>query len=454
MRSRRLGSFLGACLVFGGLTLSVHPELWQQLSERTLAVLSELAEVSPEAAVSAVRRPARIDDAGSSFPQVRVHAARTRARPSHPGGPPSETSPGLPDRDAGLAVFLSRELRLLATLQELQRARRKLEVALWRARGRRVRIASELEAAGRRVQAQAKRVAERRNRRRRLVAALYRLVALDVHLPFLDPRRRRVPTDGRVELLALLRAARRDEAGEQEALRLLEETKEKLASAFEEAKAEEVRIEALRDELQAKIALRRQELEALRLACERRNRAKDTWDARTRRLARAVAASRRELERAEHGFEDLKGTLLRPAPGTVIPVRGPGAVRAVLVGAERGWKARAPAAGWVRYSGPLPGFGNVVVLQHSDGFVSVLGYLGRLQVSRGDRVRRGQDLGWIRGRPGDRGQVRYCYYELRRGGVALDPREWLRGAKRRHGPRPVQLAAVPRVPRGSGSAGP
>ena len=93
----------------------------------------------------------------------------------------------------------------------------------------------------------------------------------------------------------------------------------------------------------------------------------------------------------------------------------------------------------------MPGFGKVVILDHGEGFTSVVGSLSHLAVRKGQRVRRGKPLGRVVGRPGlSTRKRRYCYYELRRSGVPLDPFDWLRFSGRRS--RAPRLHHRPRLP--------
>jgi septal ring factor EnvC (AmiA/AmiB activator) len=88
-----------------------------------------------------------------------------------------------------------------------------------------------------------------------------------------------------------------------------------------------------------------------------------------------------------------------------------------------GARVRSVAPGTVRMVGPLPGYGNVVLVQHSGGYYTVYGFLDRMRVAEGAQVYRRTTLGWagldpLTGRPG-------AYFEIRRGAEALDPAPWL-----------------------------
>ncbi|TGX54856.1 metalloendopeptidase [Sphingomonas gei] len=78
-------------------------------------------------------------------------------------------------------------------------------------------------------------------------------------------------------------------------------------------------------------------------------------------------------------------------------------------------RAVAPAAGRVVYAGPFRGYGGVVIVDHGDGWTSLVAGLGGLAVRVGDRVAQGQVIGraWKSGEP-------RVTVELRRRGQPMD----------------------------------
>ncbi len=88
--------------------------------------------------------------------------------------------------------------------------------------------------------------------------------------------------------------------------------------------------------------------------------------------------------------------------------------------ASAGTPVRAAADGVVAYAGDaIPGFGNLVLIKHADGWVSAYGHNETLLVARGARVTRGQ----IIARSGATGAVDepQLHFELRRGRTPSDP---------------------------------
>jgi murein DD-endopeptidase MepM/ murein hydrolase activator NlpD len=96
----------------------------------------------------------------------------------------------------------------------------------------------------------------------------------------------------------------------------------------------------------------------------------------------------------------------------------------INIAAPAGTPVRAAGNGVVVYAGnQLQGFGNMLLIKHSGGWMTAYAHNSRLMVSRGDAVRRGQKIAQV-GRSGNviRPQL---HFELRRGNRAVDPRRYL-----------------------------
>lgn len=97
------------------------------------------------------------------------------------------------------------------------------------------------------------------------------------------------------------------------------------------------------------------------------------------------------------------------------------------VDGETGDPVVAAAAGKVSHAGPSPagyaGYGTVVIIAHGEGLTTIYAHLSGLAVSSGHEVGVGQRVGSM----GTTGNVTgsHLHFELRRGGIAIDPRPWL-----------------------------
>ena len=81
----------------------------------------------------------------------------------------------------------------------------------------------------------------------------------------------------------------------------------------------------------------------------------------------------------------------------------------------------AAADGRVAFADRYASYGPLIVLEHGEGYFTVYGGLGDLQVAVGDAVMRGTPLGHV----GVDGPTRGLYFEVRRGTRALDAPSWL-----------------------------
>ncbi|MCW5758320.1 MAG: M23 family metallopeptidase [Phenylobacterium sp.] len=70
---------------------------------------------------------------------------------------------------------------------------------------------------------------------------------------------------------------------------------------------------------------------------------------------------------------------------------------------------RAAAAGDVVYAGDqVPGFGNLVLVKHADGWVTAYGHMGRVDVRMQQKVEQGQQIG----QAGSSGGVSEPHFEV------------------------------------------
>ena len=112
-----------------------------------------------------------------------------------------------------------------------------------------------------------------------------------------------------------------------------------------------------------------------------------------------------------------------PLIGTVLTRFGPqaGGRRSdgVDIAASEGADVKAAADGRVVYAGDdLAGYGNLMLVQHADGWVTAYAHCSGFAVREGDRVRQGQKLGQV-GKTAT-GQSK-LHFQLRRGGTPTDP---------------------------------
>ena len=88
-------------------------------------------------------------------------------------------------------------------------------------------------------------------------------------------------------------------------------------------------------------------------------------------------------------------------------------------GARRGTPLLAVNSGKVIFSGRKGGYGNVVKIKHRSGLVSLYAHQSRIRVKRGERVKKGQIIGYV-GSTG-RSTGPHLHFGLYRNGRAIDP---------------------------------
>lgn len=97
----------------------------------------------------------------------------------------------------------------------------------------------------------------------------------------------------------------------------------------------------------------------------------------------------------------------------------------INIGASRGTAVKAAENGVVAYAGnEVKGMGNLVIIQHSGGWMTVYAHMDSMSVRRGARVSVGQKIGTV-GATGKVGRPQ-LHFEIRKGTKAYNPASYLR----------------------------
>jgi murein DD-endopeptidase MepM/ murein hydrolase activator NlpD len=92
-----------------------------------------------------------------------------------------------------------------------------------------------------------------------------------------------------------------------------------------------------------------------------------------------------------------------------------------------GTPVKAAEDGVVAYSGnELKGYGNLILIRHSNGYVTAYAHASELLVKRGDTIKRGQVIAKS-GQSGEVGSPQ-LHFEIRKGSTPVDPLQFLNGA--------------------------
>jgi septal ring factor EnvC (AmiA/AmiB activator) len=150
-----------------------------------------------------------------------------------------------------------------------------------------------------------------------------------------------------------------------------------------------------------------------------------------------LATSSRKIANAEPGkvsgtFGSLRGRLPLPVGGQISGRFGAARPDAdgnlrwkgLFIRATEGVDVHAIAAGTVVFAEWLRGFGNLVIVDHDDDFLSVYANNQSLLRAAGDEVKAGQTVATV----GNSGGIAQSglYFELRHRGQAFDPAPWLK----------------------------
>ncbi|MCS6760215.1 MAG: M23 family metallopeptidase, partial [Candidatus Devosia euplotis] len=119
-----------------------------------------------------------------------------------------------------------------------------------------------------------------------------------------------------------------------------------------------------------------------------------------------------------HGYV-TSGYGMRVDPFTGLPQFHSG----IGFSAQMGAKVAATADSVVIFAGRKGAYGNVVEIEHETGFVTKFAHLSEINVSTGDKARRGQTIGAV-GNTG-RSTGPHLHYEVRLRGIAQNPQRFL-----------------------------
>ena len=120
------------------------------------------------------------------------------------------------------------------------------------------------------------------------------------------------------------------------------------------------------------------------------------------------------------------GNFRWPVQGRVIVDFAASRETGINIEAPEGAPVHAAENGTVIYVGNgVEGYGNLVLVRHSNGYVTAYAHLKNISVSKDDVIDRGQSLGTV-GMTGSVGRPQ-LHFELRQGASPVDPMPMLAG---------------------------
>ncbi|MGE5470355.1 MAG: murein hydrolase activator EnvC family protein [Bacteroidota bacterium] len=143
---------------------------------------------------------------------------------------------------------------------------------------------------------------------------------------------------------------------------------------------------------------------------------------------RAVEAENRHEPVASDGtFARQKGSLRLPVRGSVAghfgaPREGGGSWRGLFIKAGNGSEVKAVAGGRVVFADWMRGFGNLLIIDHGDAYLSIYGNNDTLLKQVGQSVKGGETVATVGNSGGN--PESGLYFELRHQGQPIDPMKW------------------------------
>jgi septal ring factor EnvC (AmiA/AmiB activator) len=223
-------------------------------------------------------------------------------------------------------------------------------------------------------------------------------------------------------------------------LRALNETRDSLEAKNQQAREEAFALNAARGELDTLLSQRRlqaasTEVRLVEIAAVTEEAARQTDDLKS--LLDRITLLRSQIGpdtgmvvvTAQGGPGRLQqGSLIRPVVGPSVSgdSAGPGLTpgtngpQGLWFEANGAAQAVAPADSEVVFAGAYQNFGEVLILEITDGYHLLLAGFGRIDVQIGDLVLAGEPVGVL-----PDGEIARLYLELRRNSQTMDPAPWM-----------------------------
>lgn len=258
----------------------------------------------------------------------------------------------------------------------------------------------------------------------------------DPNQPARDAYYLRMLSQARLQWLTGLRTALQEKSRLAEAVKgkgsELTEIEDKIRAEQTELLAQQQKHQALLEKISARIKAQRREIHAMKQDEARLTR---LVEGLARIVRRPVTASPPAENAREVGhppppgtrFAELKGRLSWPVRGNISHAFGSRRAdggstwKGVFIRAAGG-EVLAVAAGRVVFADWLRGFGNLLILDHGDEYLTVYGNNKTLFKSLGDQISAGEAIAAV-GSSGGNAETG-LYFELRFQGQALDPTKW------------------------------
>jgi len=192
---------------------------------------------------------------------------------------------------------------------------------------------------------------------------------------------------------------------------------------------DDARLSSLIDRITALLAEQRRKEEAARQRKERES----ARSARPDKAPKASGAAPPVVTEPGTGFAQQRGRLLLPVQGSIAarfgaPRKGEGGAalpssKGIFIRAAEGADVRSVGDGQVVFADWLRGFGNLLVIDHGEGYLSIYGNNEAILRNIGDKVAVGEVVASVGNTGGN--EAPGLYFELRFQGRPFDPLTWV-----------------------------
>lgn len=199
------------------------------------------------------------------------------------------------------------------------------------------------------------------------------------------------------------------------------------AQAAQAARAAAAAAAAARAAETARLAEANRQKNKPRPAPDEKEAPRPTPSAEPNRPKPVEAENRYEPVASDGSFGRQKGSMRLPVRGTVAgrfgsPRDGGGTWRGLFIKAGTGSEVKAVAGGRVVFAEWMRGFGNILIVDHGDAYLSIYGNNDSLLKQVGQAVKGGETVATVGNSGGNPDSG--LYFELRHKGQPIDPMKW------------------------------
>lgn len=193
--------------------------------------------------------------------------------------------------------------------------------------------------------------------------------------------------------------------------------KELLVKLEKERKARE----KLERERQEKLKREREELERYRaeqeaLAVNERREKERQEQAKSDDLIKSQTAYIKDVGQ---NFVKAKGKLSMPARGPIVAAYGQETAKGISIKTRSEAQVVSPFDGTVIFAGPFRGYGNIIIIEHGEHYMSLLAGLNSIDCEVGQMLLAGEPIGQM-----PKSAEAKLYVELRKDSRPIDPEAW------------------------------